>query len=57
MGKIQIGKTRFDLKDLKTETKELNSKSELREYAHTTWKNEGFYAQRTWYELDQTPED
>jgi len=56
-GKIQIGKTRFDLKDLKTETKELNSKSELREYAHTTWKNEGFYAQRTWYELDQTPED
>ena len=57
MGKIQIGKTRFDLKDLKTETKELNSKSELREYAHTTWKNEGFYVQRTWYELDQTPED
>lgn len=57
MGKIQIGKTRFDLKDLKTETKELNSKSELREYAHTTWENEGFYAQRTWYELDQTPED
>ncbi|RHW04219.1 hypothetical protein DXA90_06235 [Clostridiaceae bacterium OF09-1] len=41
-GKIQIGKTRFDLKDLKTETKELNSKSELREYAHTTWKNEAF---------------
>lgn len=42
MGKIQIGKTRFDLKDLKTETKELNSKSELREYAHTTWKMKDF---------------
>ncbi len=55
--KIQIGKNRFDLKDLKTETKKVNSKSELRDYEHTTWKNEGYYAQRTWYELEQTPED
>lgn len=49
-GRIEVGENRIDLKDMEEETESLNQKP-LKEYE--VQKSE----RRTWYALDQTPED
>lgn len=54
--KIEIGKTRFDLADMKALTRKMNRWS-LDSYERKEWKSETTSAKRIWFELDHTPPD
>ncbi len=55
-GKIEVGESRFDLKDLEEETQNVNSR-DLETYEIETWYDDDSYAARTWYNLAESPED
>ena len=54
--KIAISSTAFDLKDMREETKELNSR-QLSEYPFITEEGSGANARLAYYDIPHTPED
>lgn len=55
-GKIEIGDSRFQLKNLAEETQRLNRR-ELENYERRDWHSAESPAQRTWFELPRIPQD
>lgn len=55
-GRIEIGENRFNLKDLKEETKKVNSLP-LESYNRQEWKCDETHARRVWFDMEHEPED